>query len=438
MNKNILRLLIGGAILTSAASLSITQNDVKAWSTIGGSLDLSQRDMRVYNNFTDSTANDNLTPHPNWPGYTKIEMAGWKAGAEWGARSFGDGSGDSTQANVGDGGANFNFFWSGDASAVGGFNANIMSPIAGSSGGVLAYTETPISDGWRIRFYESWTWDDGPGNVPSSRMDFQGIACHELGHALGLGHSNNSAATMYAYASGNGVADRSIESDDRNGIQVGIYGAMWASMPEITSVTGSLNGGGTAVITGANFTSTGNTVWLNSDVVDSTNAGGDPYKITGLASTAGGTQISFTVPSSGILAGSIHVQKNSTVDAALSEGHPFDYGGGAPGVDVIQLTAPTIAFAGQNAVMDFTNGAANTVTYLLWSFNNTGTVINGHNFDIGTPWNIGATMTSDGAGAGSYTVPIPAGAAGLTVYLEIGQDDNGTILDSNLATMTIQ
>ena len=27
----------------------------------------------------------------------------------------------------------------------------------------LAYTETPISDGWRIVMCDSWTWDDGPG-----------------------------------------------------------------------------------------------------------------------------------------------------------------------------------------------------------------------------------------------------------------------------------
>jgi hypothetical protein len=34
---------------------------------IGDSLSLSQRDFRVFNNFGDATANDNLTPDDNFP-----------------------------------------------------------------------------------------------------------------------------------------------------------------------------------------------------------------------------------------------------------------------------------------------------------------------------------------------------------------------------------
>lgn len=436
--KHLLRVPFGLLLAGGAFTLAVPEQ-ATAWSTIGGNLSLSQRDCRIYDDFIDPTAHDNTVPHVNWPGYTEIELACWKAMAEWGARIFGDGTGDSTQTQVGDGNANFSFFWNGEASGTGGYNSNINSPIAGSSGGVLAYTETPISDGWRIRYYESWTWDDGPGSVSSSRIDFQGIACHELGHALGLGHSNNGAATMYAYAIGNGVANRSIELDDQNGIQLGIYSARNDSvMPRIDLIQGSLDPGGTCVLIGDKFSATGNEIWLNSSTLDAVQAGGDPYKITGVASTAGGTQISFVVPSSGIEAGAIHVKSGAgTTHAYLSEGEPFNYGGGGAGTNTIRLNGPTTAFAGMNAFFDFTNGAANTTTYLLWSLNGNGTTIQGHAFDIGAPWNLGPSTVSDATGAGSWTVLVPAAASGLTVYVEAAQNAAGTILDSNMLVVQI-
>ena len=64
-------------------------------------------------------------------------------------------------------------------------------PTHGGSG-VLAFTEAPGSDGWRIRYYSFWLWVDGPGDGftgANNRTDIQGIACHEYGHALGMGHS---------------------------------------------------------------------------------------------------------------------------------------------------------------------------------------------------------------------------------------------------------
>ncbi|MBT3339908.1 MAG: matrixin family metalloprotease [Planctomycetes bacterium] len=437
MNK-VLNLALGSALLVGAAALAIPSS-ADAYALIGGKLQINQRDFRCSNDFSDPYANDNQTPHANWPGYQGANMSMWKAGSEWSSRNFGDGSGDGTQNSVGDGLANFNFFWNGEASNTGGTNDNIISHLNGSSGGVLAYCEMPHTDGWRIRFYESWSWDDNPGNTSSARMDLQGVATHELGHALGLDHSSNGSATMYYAASGNGVSSRSIESDDKNGVQAIYDPRDTAVLPTITSLAGSLAAGGTCTVTGTNFTATNNTVWLNSDVLNSNDSGGEPYKITGVSSSNGGTTLSFTVPSSGIESGAIHIQMDGAGQKSLSEGHPFDLAAGPPPTDSILLTVTdTTPNTGQNVTFDWSQAPAWATYELLYSFRATGSVINGQNFDIGAPHNLANSGTMGWDGTGSYTVRIPGKGAGRTVYLELRADDStGTTFDSNMVTLNI-
>lgn len=292
------------------------------FSFIGGSLGLGQRDFRVFNNFTNSQANNNTTPHFNFPGHTGAVMSIWKGHVEWSSGPYaGNGLGDgaASNPNLGDGGANFDNTFQGTATGIGGTNANIHSALIGGGGGTLAFVETPISDGWRVRYISTWTWQDGPGNVTSG-IDLQGVAASEIGHTLGLGHSSAGGnPTMSAFVSGTGVALRSLHPDDIAGIQA-LYGVKAAGKPQIDSLSGSKTIGQTLTITGSGFTPTLNQVWFTK-----VNSNGVAVKVTGVSSTGGGTQISVTIPA-GVEDGEVLVKDSGGGHADLSNAFPIDIG----------------------------------------------------------------------------------------------------------------
>lgn len=96
--------------------------------------------------------------------------------------------------------------------------------------GVLAHawqpgTEAIAGPGGTIlgdmHFDTAWTWVDNPADVPfNGQYDFYTVALHELGHSLGLGHSNVFGSVMYPFYGG---ALRTLTADDIAGIQA-IYG----------------------------------------------------------------------------------------------------------------------------------------------------------------------------------------------------------------------
>jgi len=312
------RILLPALGLGLGAALLLPSEQATAWSTIGGSLNHNQRDFRIYNNFTDSTANNNQTPHPQFPGYQGADMAIWKGCIEWSSVAHGNGSGDSTQSVLGSSGANFDPSFQGNAPGVGGGNDNTHSEISGSSGGVLAFCETPISTGWRIRYYSSWTWADGPGNVSGGQFDLQSVACHEYGHALGLGHSNVGGATMWPSTGSGSESGRSINSDDMAGCQA-IYGAMSSSKPRVTGVSIV---GNTITVNGQNFDPTENQIWFTRS---GTAGDGQPVKVANLNSN--GNVLSATIPAQAG-SGDILVRSNGTANDDLSNPWPVDLGGG--------------------------------------------------------------------------------------------------------------
>ncbi len=344
-------IFLPGAALGAAALLLVPAEESIAFTTIGGSLPTTQRDVRVFDNFADGQSNNNLTPVDQFPGYFGVDMAVWKAGVEWGSLPHGDGGGDPTQTNLGDGGANFDTTWQGDAIGIGGTNDNIVSAQSSCGGtGTLAFTETPISNGWRIRFCDEWTWQDGPGTIPGgNNFDIQEVQTHEYGHALGLGHSSNNSATMRPATGAGNISGRSIHSDDIAGVQF-IYGAASASKPVINSISGL----GYITILGSNFGSS-NEIWFT-QAGDGGN--GVPVKVTGVVSGAGGTFLGVSVPATAG-PGDVLVKNtpSGTGGATLSNAFPFDPSGVAPelycsGKVNSNFCVPFLSFNGFPSVSD--------------------------------------------------------------------------------------
>ncbi len=71
---------------------------------------------------------------------------------------------------------------------------------------------------WNMQVFDNYVWNDLAGAPPSGSYDLQSVVLHELGHALGLGHSGITAAVMFATI-GDGVSKRVLHSDDLEGFE---------------------------------------------------------------------------------------------------------------------------------------------------------------------------------------------------------------------------
>ncbi|MCF6254608.1 MAG: matrixin family metalloprotease [Thiomicrorhabdus sp.] len=71
---------------------------------------------------------------------------------------------------------------------------------------------------------------DEPWSLDGSERDLYSVALHEIGHALGLDHSDDSSALMYRLYTGT----NSLQEDDIAGIQY-LYGASVSPVPEAST-----------------------------------------------------------------------------------------------------------------------------------------------------------------------------------------------------------
>jgi len=108
---------------------------------------------------------------------------------------------------------------------------NFQDPVSACTGNCLAATFTGyyngsthyITDADIVTNSSGFSWtsqgEDPGGSGCSNEFYIEGVEVHEVGHGLGLDHTNVSSATMYPYINSCDNSTASTESDDNAGLQ---------------------------------------------------------------------------------------------------------------------------------------------------------------------------------------------------------------------------
>jgi len=278
-------------------------------------------------------------------------------------------------------------------------------------GGMLAHTfypanpnPEPIAGDMHLDDSESW-------NI-GTNVDLFSVTLHELGHALGLGHSDNPADVMYPYYKRN----TGLQAGDIAAIQT-LYAAQTSAAPTPaptptptpTGSTLSLTVNATAATTTAAAVSLSgaasggsgaiSVTWstASSSVAVSGTAAGSAaaWTISNIALAMGLNTITITAS-----AGSTHVSQVVTVTRQAASTPPAGGGGsdttpptltiGSPGGTTVSTSGATIAFSG-------TASDNVGVTKVTWSTNT------------------GSSGTANGTTSWSATIPLLTGSNVVTI-----------------------
>lgn len=117
---------------------------------------------------------------------------------------------------------------------------NFSDPTGACNGNCLAATFTGFFSGGTINDADivtndshSWTsqGEDPGGSGCSGEFYIEGVQVHEIGHGLGLGHTNVSGATMFPSVSSCNNSPATTEADDEAGIN-DLYGGGGPGIPD--------------------------------------------------------------------------------------------------------------------------------------------------------------------------------------------------------------
>lgn len=232
------------ATLALLAVAAWPADEAAAYAVTGAKFSGSSVSFRINPNFFDASA-----------GNSTAQVTAVRAGAdEW--RATGQG--------------NFAFSYAGETSiatvAADGVNTVYYSHTDGNGPLAVCYWWSlgGITTNFDIVFFDRMVgYDFIWANAPAwNQFDIQSVACHELGHALGLDHSTVTGATMAPSVSAGSTANRSLHSDDAAGMQF-LYGIAGPQQPVVNAVTANhcfLDGGVTVQVSGSGFASQGTSV----------------------------------------------------------------------------------------------------------------------------------------------------------------------------------